>query len=323
MSHDPARIDDAMLASLLARGGAAPAPAADLADRIVAAATAQPQLPAPAATAWPRRAARPRWARLALGVGASLFIASAVAAGIANVAGLPVQRLLADLGLAPPPVVAKAAPPAPAVPQPAAAVPAVRVPSVQPAAAPSASAPLTLPDAPTLVLPAAPTVAEPPLPAAAARPLPAAADPARVAVREARVAARAALAERRAANAAPERPLADRPPVQRIEGIAEQRATPPLAGAPAIAARAAEQAAAPEAPPAAPEALPPAGEAAVAPPEALPAETVRERVTEQLQDARAARAAEREQLQRLRQIRELRQARAARQRREGNGARPR
>ncbi|MBU6167341.1 MAG: hypothetical protein KGQ52_14605, partial [Alphaproteobacteria bacterium] len=98
MSFEPA-ISDADLARLLGLASAAPPLPDGLVDRIIARLPAAPPLPAP------RRHARRRWLRPGLAIGASLVLASAVAAGLANPALLRpvIAPLLERLGVAAPP----------------------------------------------------------------------------------------------------------------------------------------------------------------------------------------------------------------------------
>ncbi len=187
MSFAPA-ISDADLAGLLALAGSTPAMPAGLADRIMAGVAADPvPLPPPAAPRRPQRA----WLRpgrsAVLAITASLALASAVAAGIANPALLQplIAPVLERLGLAP-----RAPAPPPRAPRPArvttaAAPPAAAIAGPAPTPAPVAAPPARLPA--SLAAPPLPDLPRftPPAPPAAARlrpGLPATARPERAAL---------------------------------------------------------------------------------------------------------------------------------------------
>ncbi len=143
MSFAPA-ISDADLARMLGLASPAPPVPDGLAGRIMAALPAD--VPALPVTAAPRRAAR-RWLRPGMAIGASLVLASAVAASLADAPLL--RQVMERIGLAEPVAVPKPAPvrvrPVPA------AVPAARPARPVPAAPVQLNA--RLPDAPVGALP--------------------------------------------------------------------------------------------------------------------------------------------------------------------------
>lgn len=165
-------INDADLARLLGLASTAPPPPAGLAERIAARMLIEPPAAAPLPALRPVR--RRRWLRIGLGTGASLLLATAVAAGLAQapVIGAYLQPLLAPLvGLmAPEPPRAAAAaaaikPAARAAPVPVASAALADVAAPQPPP-PAAAVPNQLPNPVAAPVVAAPVVAAPSGPAA-------------------------------------------------------------------------------------------------------------------------------------------------------------
>lgn len=277
--------DDAVLARLLGEGGRVPPMSPGLMDRVVAVA-ARPPLPPLSPRMALRRAPR-RWTRGALVVTASMLVATAVAAGLADYAGLTVPSVLASLGAVSAPAPRAVALPLRVTPPPPPSM--SRVPDLSPPqpALPLQAAALPLPAAPlpaAIPLQAQSVAAPPPVPHPAARMAE------RMATRTAERTAplgRAVLRDAIAGRAvAPDSVPDASPDAVTVRGAIAERLSPAVQGA--IAERLATRA----------EALPSLPDAA------LGAET--RPIPDALREAAVARTQDREQLRRLRALRAMR-----------------